>query len=158
MTFTFADTWEMQPALKRAVYSAAVCSCYDNIYVISDYMEILYSGASTWQQKTGIFPSAMSINWVLSYRRDLYMMGLYSYSLYVFDTVTEQLTELGTFKQCYMGRASSISDKIFVLGGEESQVIESYNIDKGTFAVENHLDHELLNHHVVVLPNYPKLK
>ena len=133
MPTSLSDTWESQPDLEKPVYSAAACYCNGNIYVISNYMEVLSPGASAWQQKPAL---PQGINWALPHDSSIYMAGMYAYSLYVFDTLAEQLTDLGLFTHCYMGRACMISNKIYVSGGEDSKMIESYDLDDETFSVE----------------------
>ena len=81
-------------------------------------------------------------------------MGSYILDLIELDVDTLKLTKLGTFKDA-CGPAVAVDGVIYVLSGDNAELIESYNIQSGEFQVEVKMKMPLVFHSAAVVPCFP---
>ena len=85
------------------------------------------------------------------------MIGSYVKNLVEFDTETRVLTTVGKFSVA-SGPAALCDGVIYVVGGQDTKDVETYNFETGEFGVACQLPRVVSNHHCVALPDYPTFR
>ena len=152
-----AGEWESMPSLITAVYSAGVCVCDDKLYVIKHNMECFTPKAPRWINMAVPIPFEMGIFNCLPLDRKIYMIGSYVKNLVEFDTETRALTTVGKFSVA-SGPAVLCNGVIYVVGGQDTKNVETYDLEKGQFGVACQFPRIVSNHHCFALPEYPMFR
>ena len=145
------------PSLITAVYSAGVCVCDDKLYVIKHNVECFTPKAPRWINIAVPIPFEMGIFNCIPLDHKIYMIGSYIKNLVEFDTETRALTTIGKFSVA-SGPAVLCNGVIYVVGGQDTKNVETYDLEKGEFGVACQFPRIVSNHHCFALPEYPMFR
>lgn len=156
---TVSREWNNLPDLIQPVFSAAACLCRNTLFVIKHDIQYFVPGQSqTWTAMHMPWPFEIGIHSAVSVDEHIYLVGQYIPQLMRFNTVTRELIDLGRFKSS-SGPLCLCNGKIYsVGGGNDGELVESFDREKGEFAVVSELQNCWCNTNVVAAPVFPQFR
>ncbi|XP_013404713.1 kelch-like protein 12 [Lingula anatina] len=152
---TKTGQWIKCAALLTPQYSAAAAVCNDKLYVIKHDIQCYEPTLDYWIHLKIPLPFENGLHCAMTRGKVIYLTGQYILDLLEFDTVAKKFSKRGKFRKA-LGSACIVQDTIFVVAGEECNVIESFDLISGKFDEVLHLDYYLNNHNAVTIPIFPK--
>ena len=143
--------------MNTPVYSAGACICDDKLYVVKHSMECFSPKAPRWINVAAPIPFENGIHNCLSKGTKIYMVGSYIRTLVEYDTETRAMSTLGKFNLA-SGPAVMYRDVIYVIGGPDTQDVETYDLETQEFGVACQFPRLISDHHCVALPGYPQFR
>ena len=151
-----AGEWSSMPDLIQPVFSAATSVCRDKLFVIKHDIQYFVPGVSqAWTVLQVPWPFEIGIHSAIAFDECIYLVGQYIPQLMRFNTATQELVDLGRFKNS-SGPLCLCNGMIYSVGGNDGELVESYDREKNEFAVVSKLESCWSNTNVVAAPVFPQ--
>ncbi len=150
--------WTSVPELIQPVFSAATCVCRGKLFVIKhDIQYFTPRESDTWTTMQMSFPFEIGIHSAIAVDDYIYLVGQYIPQLMRFDAASQELVNLGRFKNS-SGPLCLCNGTIYSVGGNEGELVESYDRDTDEFAVVSKLESCWCNANVVAASIFPQFR
>lgn len=159
--FSFAEEWKSLPKLVTPVFSAAMCGCNGAIYVIKHSIQCFKADTQQWStvELPVPLPFEIGIQCAVTAGKRLYIIGSYIFKLLEFDTSGNKLTTLGEYRNV-SGLGCVHNNKIYVFGGEDTGVLEFYDLQLKKFSFVHKIIGSkcMLDSDVLTVPVFPRFR
>ena len=143
--------------LPRPVFTAATCVCIDRMYVVKHDIQYCHLETESWTILQRPLPFEIGIHQAVCIGTKIYLLGQYINKFTEFDTETKTCVELGRFKEA-SGAMCQIQSQVYVVGGDECDKVEVYNMDTRQFDEVATLKAGLRCLNLVAMPIFPKFR